>query len=131
MVLNETMLGSTIEKTSFAKTELSSEMVVKSERSRELTKPRESLSPDMIGPEEDLLNPEEKPSGLEMDCSSCRLQEQIKEGNYELVSKVATRPNFLHFCISQSTYQNDWSIFVIGEYDGVGDGVDEWCEYDL
>ena len=120
MVLNETMLGSTIEKTSFAKTELSSEMLVESERSRELAKPREPLlSPDMIGP------------GLEMDCSSCRLQEQIKEGNYELVSKVATRPNFLHFCISQSTYQNDWSIFVIGEYDGVGDGVDEWCEYDL
>ena len=29
------------------------------------------------------------PRGMELDCSSCLLQEQMKEGNYELVSKVA------------------------------------------
>ena len=29
------------------------------------------------------------PRGTELECSSCLLQEQMKEGNYELVSKVA------------------------------------------
>ena len=76
MVLDETM----IERTISVKTELLS--------SSEMTESMEMVSDESKESEED--GSSALPRGMELDCSSCLLQEQMKEGNYELVSKVAT-----------------------------------------
>ena len=87
MVSDEIMIESTIERMSSVKTESlsSSEMMepvrvreVVSDQSKELLELKESEERGLL------------PRGVELDCSSCLLQEQMKEGNYELVSKVAT-----------------------------------------
>ena len=105
MVLDEKMIESTIEKnmekTTSIKTELSNssdttdsvrprdmvpnqskEMLESSEKEEEQGEKGED---DEMEQEEE----EEEPRETELDCSSCLLQEQMKEGNYELVSKVA------------------------------------------
>ena len=86
MVLDETMIESTMErttsvneKTTSVKTEPSS-----SSETIESVRPRE-----MVSDQSKEMLEEEEPRGMELDCSSCLLQEQMKEGNYELVSKVA------------------------------------------
>ena len=104
MVLDEKMIESTIEKnmekTTSIKTELSNssdttdsvrprdmvpnqskEMLESSEKEEEQGEKDED---DEMEQEEE----EEEPRETELDCSSCLLQEQMKEGNYELVSKV-------------------------------------------
>ena len=73
------------EKTTSVKTELLSFT-----ETTEPVRPREMVSDqskEMLEEEEE--KEEEEPRGMELDCSSCLLQEQMKEGNYELVSKVA------------------------------------------
>ena len=72
------------EKTTSVKTEqLSSTETTEPVRPREMVS---DLSKEMLESSE---KEEEEPRGMELDCSSCLLQEQMKEGNYELVSKVA------------------------------------------
>ena len=59
-----------------------------SSETTESVRPREMVS----DPSKEMLEEEEEEGetrGMELDCSSCLLQEQMKEGNYELVSKVA------------------------------------------
>ena len=84
MVSDEIMIESTIERMSSVKTEsLSSSEMMEPVRVREVVSDQSK----------ELLESEERgllPRGVESDCSSCLLQEQMKEGNYELVSKVAT-----------------------------------------
>ena len=82
MVLDETMMERTIS----VKTELLS--------SSEMTESMEMVSDESKESEEDESSAlprgmELDSRGMELDCSSCLLQEQMKEGNYELVSKVA------------------------------------------
>ena len=67
------------EKTTSVKTEQLS-----STETTEPVRPRE-----MVSDQSKEMLEEEEPRGMELDCSSCLLQEQMKEGNYELVSKVA------------------------------------------
>ena len=76
VVLDETMM---IESTISVKTELLS--------SSEMIESMGTASSDESKESED--GSSALPSGMELDCSSCLLQEQMKEGNYELVSKVA------------------------------------------
>ena len=81
VVLDETMMERTIS----VKTELlsSSEMTESMEMVSDESKESEDGSSALPrGMELDSR-------GMELDCSSCLLQEQMKEGNYELVSKVA------------------------------------------
>ena len=84
MVSDEIMIESTIERMSSVKTEsLSSSEMMEPVRVREVVSDQ---SKELLESEERAL----LPRGVELDCSSCLLQEQMKEGNYELVSKVAT-----------------------------------------
>ena len=92
MVLDEMMMERTIS----VKTELLS--------SSEMTESMEMASDESKESEEDGSSAlprgmELDSRGMELDCSSCLLQEQMKEGNYELVSKVAT----FCFCLSHRT----------------------------
>ena len=83
MVSDEIMIESTIERMSSVKTEsLSSSEMMEPVRVREVVSDQ---SKELLESEERAL----LPRGVELDCSSCLLQEQMKEGNYELVSKVA------------------------------------------
>ena len=80
-------IDSTIERLSSVKTESlsSSEMM----ESREVVSDQSKVLLESEEEERALL-----PRGMELDCSSCLLQEQMKEGNYELVSKVAKHFTF-------------------------------------
>ena len=113
MVSDEKMIESTIERMSSVKTEplSSSGMILESVRPRGPIKPKlemlseeskqsnkTKVSNEYMEPEEsnkfkeskEYMEPEDAvPREMELECSSCLINEQMKEGNYELVSKVA------------------------------------------
>ena len=91
MVLDETMIESTMESTTSVNEKTTSVKTeqLSSTETTEPVRPREMVSDQSKEMLEEEEKEEEEPKGMELDCSSCLLQEQMKEGNYELVSKVA------------------------------------------